>query len=81
MKKIRFIAIFLVLLMLAMPVLTACKDDTPNDNVGENPDDGENNNGGEDKPTPTPPNKPPINVEQIPAGYAVYNHFNRLAVR
>jgi len=80
MKKIRFIAIFLVLLMLAMPVLTACKDDTPNDNVGENPDDGENNNGGEDKPTPTPPNKPPINVEQIPAGYAVYNHFDSMAL-
>ncbi len=68
MKRIRFLAIFLVLLMLAMPILTACKDETP-DEPGEGEED--------ETTTTTKKRTPPTGIDgDIPIGYAVYETFN-----
>ena len=67
MKKIRFLAIFLVLLMLAMPILTACKDETPDDEITE-----------DDETTTTTKKRNPVppDYTDLPLGYATYEKFN-----
>ena len=75
MKKIRFLAIFLVLLMLAMPILTACDNGSGSGEQSSEED------------TTTTTKKPSrtsgtggLNVSTTKDGYVVYEDFNTKAL-
>lgn len=71
MKKIRFLAIFLVLLMVAMPILAACDKGPATEEPGES--ETESSTTRTRRPIDTPP-------QGLPAGYASYEVFDKLAL-
>lgn len=82
MKKIRFLAIFLVLLMLAMPILTACSsEEDGDDSQGEgNGSTDSGNSGNSGSSSNNKPNRKPGgnsgNISITPDGYVLYEDFN-----
>lgn len=76
MKKIRFLAIFLVLLMVAMPIFTACNK-TPEEPVDPGTGDTTDTPGTPPKPDD---GRPPRQPNPTKEGYVNYDDFNSQAL-